>query len=380
MAACRWILLLAVVAAALVRTPAGAVEGSGSLAASAATLIQNFAAAGADGKSSPLPALSVAIGRDGTLLYADGFGDVDDQHRSASAQTIYMVGSITKQFTATAVLRLIEKHAVVQRDGSPLTTATPLASLLDVADGWTLEGGPPITVGNLLSMTSNLPNFTRRPPHELDPWGAVPARRLLDGIKGYRPSGFPGSFEYSNTSYFLLSELMEAVEVDGVSRDYRRILQEEVFSRLGLADTGFGNDPSFAHRLASPHYRRRPRFSQPDWLKGSGDVASSVLDIFKWNKALMEGRALTPAMRDVMLSDSARVDVWTYYGAGWFITHKDGVDRYFHSGTVSGYTAFNLIVRPRTEHWVSVTLLTNSDGVEDLDVLADKLASLVLAP
>ncbi|MBN9248405.1 MAG: beta-lactamase family protein, partial [Hyphomicrobium sp.] len=281
MAACRWILLLAV-AVSLVRSPAGAEEGAGSLGASSATLIQNFMAAGVDGMSRPLPAMSVAIGRDGTLLYADGFGDAD-KHRPATARTIYMVGSITKQFTATAVLRLIEKDAVLRRDGSRLTTATPVSNLLDVAGGWTLEGGPPITVGHLLSMTSNLPNFTRRPPHELDPWGAVPAPRLLDGIKDYRPSGFPGSFEYSNTSYFLLSELMEAVEVDGVSRDYRRILQEEVFSRLGLAETGFGNDPSFAHRLASPHYNRRPRFSQPDWLKGSGDVASSVMDIFKWN-------------------------------------------------------------------------------------------------
>ncbi len=379
MAACRWILLLAV-AVSLVRASAEAEENSASLGASATALVKNFMAAGTDGKSPPLPAMSVAIGRDGTLLYADGFGDVDDEHRPATAQTIYMVGSITKQFTATAILRLIEKDAVLRRDGSPLTTATPVANLLNVADGWTLEGGPPITVGHLLSMTSNLPNFTRRPPHELDPWGAVPAPRLLDGMRDYRPSGFPGSFEYSNTSYFLLSELMEAVEVNGVSRDYHRILKDEVFSRLGLADTGFGSAPSFAHRLASPHYHRRPRFSQPDWLKGSGDVASSVIDIFKWNKALMEGRALTPAMRDVMLSDSARVDVWTYYGAGWFITHKDGVDRYFHSGTVSGYTAFNLIVRPRIDHWVSVTLLTNSDGVDDMDVLADKLAALVIAP
>ena len=92
----------------------------------------------------------------------------------------------------------------------------------------------------------------------------------------------------------------------------------------------------------------------------------------------MEGDALSEKMRDVMLSDAARVDVWTYYGAGWFITHKGGVDRYFHSGTVSGFTSYNLIVRPSDGHWISVSLLTNSDGVEDIDTLADQIADIAL--
>ncbi|CAA2137924.1 serine hydrolase [Hyphomicrobium sp. ghe19] len=356
---------------------ASAESSSGSLASSVKRLTDKFMATGAEGTPPGIPAISVAIGRDGKLLYADGFGQASE-NRPATAGTIYMVGSITKQFAAAAILRLIEKGATLRHGSTLLKTTTPVSSLLDIANDWTLEGGPPITVAHLLSMTSNLPNFTRRPPHELDPWGAVPAKQLLGGMKEYRPSGYPGSFEYSNTSYFLLSEIMENVEVGGSSRDYHRILREELFTPLGLSDTGFGGDSWEANRLANPHYRRRPRFSQPDWLKGSGDVASSVIDIFKWNKALMEGQALSPQMRDLMLSDCARVDVWTYYGMGWFISHKDGTDRFFHSGTVSGYTSYNLIVRPSPAHWVSVSLLANSDGVEGVDSLADELAELAL--
>lgn len=321
--------------------------------------------------------MSVAIGRDGTLLYADGFGEARP-HQPATAKSIYMVGSITKQFTAAAVLRLMEKGAVATRSGARLSPSLPVADVLKVADAWAIEGGPPITIGNLLSMTSNLPNFTRKPPKELDPWGAVPAHKLLGQMGTYRPSGFPGSFEYSNTSYFLLSEIIEAVKIGSTSRDYHKTLEDEVFTRLGLTNTGFESDPSFRSRLASPNYRRRPRFEKPDWLQGSADVASSVIDLFKWDKALMDGEALTNHGRDLMLSDSARVEVWTYYGMGWFITHKGGVDRYFHSGTVSGYTSFNLIVRPTPDHWVSVSLLTNSDGVEGINEFANSLASLVL--
>lgn len=368
-----WLAVVAVVVSAPLPCAAG--DEPVSLAMRVERAVRAFMAAGANGGGSALPALSVAIGRDGTLLYADGFGEAG-VNRPATSRTIYMVGSLTKQFTAAAMLRLMEKGAVAKRSGAVLSPSMPVADVLEVAESWKIEGGPPITVGNLLSMTSNLPNFTRRPPSNLDPWGAVPARTLLGELGGYRPSGFPGSFEYSNTSYFLLSEIIEATQINGISRDYHQTLRDEVFSPLGLKDTGFGSDPPIKAALASPHYRRAPRFAQPDWLKGSGDVASSVIDLFKWDKALMDRSALSGPGRDLMFADAARVNVWTYYGAGWFITHKGGVDCYFHSGTVSGYTSFNMIVRPSPEHWISVALLTNSDGVEDIDVLADALAAL----
>lgn len=372
-----WTLSLAIGLVALGAYQARSETVSNPLATRTEKLIKIFMTSAGEATPVPGSAMSVAIGRDGTLLYADGFGDAGP-NRPASGRTLYMVGSLTKQFTAAAILRLVEEGARIGGSGEKLKVTTPVADVLGVGTDWQIEGGPPITISHLLSMTSNLPNYTRRPPHELDPWGAVPARRLLTGIKEFRPSGYPGAFEYSNTSYFLLSEIMEDVEVGGSVRSYHQILKDEIFSRLGMSDTGFRDNPHIAKNLALPHYQRRPRFFQPDWLKGSGDVASSVIDVFKWNKALMQGEALCPDMRKIMLADNGRVDVWTYYGAGWFITHKDGVDRYFHSGTVSGYTSFNLIVRPSEAQWVSVSLLTNSDGVEHIDALADQIAELAL--
>jgi len=372
-------LIVAVVLLAGVPCRVSAIGTDTTLAARTADLIANFKRRLWNPESAIPPAVSVAIGRNGTLLFADGFGDAGPG-RAATARTIYMVGSITKEFTAAALLRMMEKGATIRGRSEKLELTTPVSEILNVADGWRFADGPPITIGNLLSMTSNLPNYTRRPPHALDPWGAVPARRLLTDLKDYRPSGYPGSFEYSNTSYFLLSEIMEDLSVGGIARRYQQIVRDEVFSRLGLHDTGFGNDTQIAKSIATPHYQRRPRFFQPDWLKGCGDVASTVVDIYKWDKALMDGQALSLKMRDIMLADAARVDVWTYYGAGWFITHKDGIDRYFHSGTVSGYTSFNLIVRNSAKDWISVSLLTNSDGVEDLDTLADQISRLVFNP
>ena len=93
-----------------------------SLAAQTANLVQNFMTSRADERSSIIPAMSVAIGRDGTLLYADGYGQAGPG-RTATAATIYMVGSITKQFTAAAILRLIEQGATINGRGEKLAFA-----------------------------------------------------------------------------------------------------------------------------------------------------------------------------------------------------------------------------------------------------------------
>jgi hypothetical protein len=103
-------------------------------------------------------------------------------------------------------------------------------------------------------------------------------------------------------------------------------------------------------------------------------MASNVLDLVHWNKELMQGAVISAESRAAMFSDAARVDPDRYYGMGWFVGHDDEWDSYHHSGSVPGYTSYNAIVRHRRSgEWLSVTLLTNSDGVEDLDRLADEI-------
>jgi CubicO group peptidase (beta-lactamase class C family) len=130
--------------------------------------------------------------------------------------------------------------------------------------------------------------------------------------------------------------------------------------------------------MAEPHYHRRPAFAEPDWLIGSGDMASTASDLFRWNSALMAGAVLNPSSLSAMFSDSARVAPTIYYGMGWFIEHTDAWDLFSHSGSVPGFTAYNAIrKRPSASYWQSVTLLTNSDGAEGLDELAAAIFELI---
>jgi hypothetical protein len=80
-----------------------------------------------------------------------------------------------------------------------------------------------------------------------------------------------------------------------------------------------------------------------------------------------------------MFADAARVGPFVYYAMGWFVGHDDEWDSYHHSGSMPGYTSYKAILRNRRSgEWLSVTLLTNSDGVEDLDGLADEIIDVAL--
>lgn len=328
------------------------------------------------------PALSLAIGVGGQLVLAKGYGQAR-AGAAATEQTVYHVGSLTKQFTAAAVLRLIEDGARAPIAGDPLTLDTPMRAIFEGVDKWTSEEEPAITVRSLLTMTSNLPNFTKQPPPDVDPWGAVEAPRLLAALKQLPPHGWPNTFEYSNTSYFLLARIVEAVIYARqgrpiTSRDYVRAA---ILAKAGMSRTGFVGDYAPGSDLAAPHHRRRPAFAEPDWLNGCGDMSSNVVDLFAWNRALMDGRIIGADSRRIMFSDAARVGPLTYYGMGWFVGHEEGWDSFSHSGSVPGFTSYNAILRRHaSEAWLSVTLLTNSDGVEGLDQLADELFYLVREP
>lgn len=327
------------------------------------------------GSAGPVPvpyAASVSLGCNSKLLFASARGDARPGI-PATPQTLYRVGSISKQFVAAAIVGAISEGALRERGGKPAGFQSRVSDILSEAAPWDVDADAPLTIHSLLTMTSSLPNFTRRPPAELDPWGAVAAKDLLAALSRLRRREMTGSFEYSNTGYFLLSEILRA---GGAGQTYEEAVRHFAVERAGLKSTGFAGEHAFESAVAKPHYRRRPAFIASSWLQGSADMVSSVEDLFAWNTALMAHRVLDGGSLRVMLTDAARVDVWTYYGMGWFISHKDGSDTYFHSGTVPGYTGFSAISRKSNGSWCSVSVLTSSDSVEGLDALADEFLDL----
>jgi len=336
---------------------------------------RNVAAHGA-----PRVGMSVAIGSDGDLTYKAAYGE-SRPGQAATPDTGYRIGSLTKQFTAAAILRLIEDRAHSARTGKPLALDAPISDYFDGVEAWQVEGQAIITVRSLLNMTTNLPNFTRRPPEGLDPWGGVHASRLLQELKRWRPSGWPNSFEYSNTSYFLLAELIDTMVVADPAQPvtYRDYLRRAVFSRAGLSPAaGFTVETLPADQVAAGNFKRKPVFVEADWLKGSGDMVASAIDVFRWNAAFLGGRVVSASSRMEMLKEGARITPTDYYGMGFFISPRPDWLHYTHTGAVPGFTSANAIAVRRTDgSWHSATLLMNGEGVEGLDQLADDILAVL---
>jgi D-alanyl-D-alanine carboxypeptidase len=364
-------------------------------------LVDRFRGVKSDGAT--LPTLSIAIGIDGQLAMAKGYGASDG--KPVTEHTQYEIGSLTKQFTAAAILELIRDGATRVNSQAKLSVNTPLVDIFGKSSYWAAQ--PWLTVGRLLTMTSNLPSFTRRPPDDANPWEPITAEHLFKDIENSTPPGVSDDFDYSNTNYFLLAEMMEQVVMPGEPNpeSYHDFLRKRIFEPAGMVNTSFIGeqrddlDPPDPYAppevqsqpistasveqgaaLASPDYRlrSRPPFTNPDWLKGSGDMVSSAIDLFAWHKALMS--AQVPAeVRDQMFSDASRVTPFVYYGMGWFCEHKDSQDIFSHTGAVPGYTSYTAIIRLKTGgKWLSITLLSNSDQLDGLDDLAGEMASVVL--
>lgn len=356
-----------------------ATEWSAAKAARADTLVTHFLDR-IDRQDSTLPKAALVFGvatSDGLIAsraYREAAPGVP-----ASVHTVYQVGSLAKQFTAAGVLDLIARRATL-RNGTRISFDLALSRIFSGVEHWpdlsADAGSQPVTLRSLLTMTSNLPNFTRRPPSAADPWGRIAAPDLLAEIKRFNPSGWPNTFEYSNTSYFLLAEVMEEAVIPGEAGPFTHhdYLREVIFPRAGLADTGFVDDEVRGHGFAVPIHRRAPVFDKPDWLKGSADIVSSVADLAAWNVAVMGGRVLPDALRAEMMSDGARVSPDVYYGMGWFIEHHHDGDLFSHSGLVPGFTSYNVIATDaKTSDWTSVTILINTDVPEGMETLARDL-------
>lgn len=342
-------------------------------------LVDRFISVKRAGNRPLADSLSIAIGTENGLLTAAAFGAAGPG-QPATPDTIYHVGSLTKPFTAFAALKLVEQGAQAH-DGSVIKLSTPLKIIFSGVGHWKNRDGTAITLRNLLTMTSTLPNLTSRPPNPLDPWGRVPAKHILVALKATYPRPVSSTFEYSNTSYFLLSEVIDDVLMRRRTgpKTYREFLRRILLDKSGMRHTGFVGEPLPRNaKIAKPRYRAKPAFVQPDWLKGSADMRSTASDIYKMNKAMLDGQFLSDTSTKLMFSELNRVTPFDWYGMGWFVRDRGNEVTYSHSGSVPGFTSFNQVTRFRNRKgWLAITVLSNSTQVEGLDILAKDINRLL---
>ena len=306
--------------------------------------------------------MEIGVGRNGTLLYARGYGLRDRARRlRVTAQTVFPVGSITKQFTAAAVMMLVERGKV-NLDAS-------IARYLPAA-----PHGNRITVRELLNQTSGLPDYLEDKPllaaimAGTDGPHAIPS---LVALVQNKPLHFkPGTkYEYSNTNYALAGMLVARVS----GMPYGQFLRREIFAAQGLTSTQYlrttvasGPDVSRGYNYAKGRFTLIPRFSM-DWGNAAGAIASTAEDLVRWDHAFFTGAviplsavriATTPPAHIVMIvSKDPANDLGIGYAFGWVQARAEGRQMIWHNGGLPGARAMNATF-PRDR--LDIIVLTNA--------------------
>jgi CubicO group peptidase (beta-lactamase class C family) len=294
------------------------------------------------------PGASVIVIKDGKVVYDKSFGMANiETSEKASSQTNYRLASITKQFTAMAILVLEKKGSLKVDD--PVTKYLP--ELAEVA--------PKVTIKHLLTHTSGLPEYsTLRPDTDTT---QIVDKDVLALVKNAKRETFvaPGKrYKYLNTGYALLALVIERSS----KLSYAEFLKRNIFTPLGMTQTMVYDakakipNRAFGYSGSDDSFARKDQ-DRDTTVLGDGGVYSSTQDLVRWidsldNSTLIAPTRLAEACSPMVQTDNPAVR----YGFGWRITEEKGERVVFHTGTTSGFKNALLWVPSKK---LAVIVLTN---------------------
>lgn len=277
---------------------------------------------------------SICVATDNQILYTAGFKVKEvDGETVVGPFTTYEIGSVTKQFTAAAILQQVEKETI---------------SLDETLDKYfpLYPQGKRITIDNLLHMRSGIRDFVGdsisffgvdvlkeliEGKRSADSLKEFDEERILEGLYPLDLQFIPGvGYGYSNTNYFLLTLILE--NVTGMS--YEEYLKQNIFDICGMSDTCAGETGNIKAVPA-----QNMGYLPANFAQGSGDIHSTVIDMIKWDRALMSGKILSNEQLEYMCKSKPITNNYGY-GCG-MKTYKDFL--YYHDGGTLGFVSSNNI-------------------------------------
>jgi CubicO group peptidase (beta-lactamase class C family) len=296
-----------------------------------------------------IPGLSLLVARNGEIIRAQGYGFSNlELQVPVKPETIFQSGSMGKQFTATAVMMLVEQGKVGLDD--PLTKYFP-----DAPAAWSQ-----VTVRNLLSQTAGITDY----PDKFDFRRDYTENELLRIVEGIPLAYPPGTkYAYSNLGFLTLGILIHRVS----GQFYGDFLHDRVFQPLGMSTTRIISEADIIPKRAAGYRLVDGQWKNQEWVSptlnttADGALYFSVLDLAKWDAALYTDKLLKRSSLDRM---------WTvakykngepnsgHYGFGWFIENVHGHRVIEHEGQWQG---FNTNISRYVDDRLTVVVLTNLD-------------------
>lgn len=310
-----------------------------------------------------IPGLSLAVVHKGKVVKAQGYGFANLEHRApATPDTVFQLASVTKQFTATAVMQLVEAGKIQLDDKVS-------QHLTDLPAAW-----KDVTVRQLLNHTSGIKSYTAIPNFAQQLRKDFTPTELLGLVKDSPMDFAPGSkYQYNNTGYFLLGLLIEKVS----GKTYGTFLSERIFEPLGMNNTRVNDLTVVIPNRASGYTLsgqtiRNGEYVSPTQPYAAGALVSTIQDMVRWNSALDTEKLLKRSSMEQMLTPTRLSDGKTQgYGFGWQLGVLRGHKQMAHGGGIPGFSTYILRL---PDDALSVIVLCNQEAAN-----ASKLAEQVAA-
>ena len=305
---------------------------------------------------------SVLVARGDTVLLSKGYGVADEASGAPNtATTRFRIGSITKQFTAMAIL-------ILQEQGKLRVEDSICRYVSDCPEAWR-----PIALRHLLTHTSGIPNYTDLPDFPALIGTPATLDQLIARFRSLPLQFTPGArWSYSNSGYILLGAVIERVS----GQSYSAFLQDHIFTPLGMRDTSYdaNTPPSPQHATGYLSAHHQPVYLDMSEFGPAGALASTVEDLYRWDRALIAHRLVSQQTMDAMFTPAIPCPAGGCalpsdrgYGYGWFIAAEAGQTLIYHLGRIDGFLTYNGFSRPDD---ITVVLLSN---LETTAVLGDSL-------
>jgi len=315
------------------------------------------------------PGASVVIIKNNQTIFQNSYGMADvELSVPINDNMVYRIGSLTKQFTAASIMKLIEQGKL---------------KLSDQIDNYLPDfptRGQTITIENLLTHTSGIGNFENLEKSMMESTGkSLTVEQIIDFFKN-QPSEFDPSsaYSYSNPGYILLGAIIEKIS----NVTFQEFVKTEIFEPLEMNNSYYGDATLIIPGRVKGYHRTEDGFVNAEHFNSAipyaaGGLASSMDDLIKWNNALRSGEVVSlKSYQDMITPYTLLSGNDTEYGYGLEVLSTNNGKLIAHQGGIFGFQSF-IGTLPNSE--LQIIILTNTDNPLIFpNVVADKIIDLVV--
>jgi len=302
---------------------------------------------------------SALVAENGTPVLRKGYGEANmEWHIANTPDTRFRLGSITKQFTATLVMQMVEKGQIEL--GAPVSRYLP---------DYPSANGDRITIHQLLNHTSGIPGYTELPEWQRGLRRPSRPGEFMKIFSGLQLLFEPGTkFSYSNSGFFLLGAILEKT----AGKPYAALLRERIFEPLGMKESGYDSTRPLIEKRAAGYDATLDGYLNTSYLDmgepyAAGSLYSSVDDLLIWDQALYGEKVLSKASKEKMFTPGL-----SNYGYA-FTIHKGAVTTIEHGGGINGFnTQITRDIEPKR-----LFLLLNNTGGAPLNEMVVGLRAIL---